>query len=100
MSRLARDGTAKLVSRNQIFRRERGQGIFSWSADHENRIGNLPVDLYSAIICDDNTYMFTVVACSLNSRVLTGHLGVIAVGDFFSPSAMVRWLCNSRDSVG
>ena len=27
--------------------------IFPWSADHVNRIGNLPVDLYSAI-CDDN----------------------------------------------
>ena len=26
---------------------------FPWSADHVNRIGNLPVDLYSAI-CDDN----------------------------------------------
>ena len=53
MSRLARDETAKPVSRNQIFRRERGKEIFPWSADHVNRIGNLPVDLYSAI-CDDN----------------------------------------------
>ena len=53
MSRLTRDGTAKLVSRSQIFSRERGRGIFSLSADHMNRIGNLPVDLYSAI-CDDN----------------------------------------------
>ena len=24
--------------------------IFPWSADHVNRIGNLPVDLYSAVI--------------------------------------------------
>ena len=32
------------VSKHQ-FRR---QGIFPWSADHVNRIGNLPVDLYSA----------------------------------------------------
>ena len=55
MSRLTRDGTAKPVSRNQIFRRERGQGKFfpAWLADHVNRIGNLPVDLYSAI-CDNN----------------------------------------------
>ena len=29
MSRLTRDGTAKPVSQNQIFRRERGQGNFS-----------------------------------------------------------------------
>ena len=27
--------------------------IFTWSADHVNRIGNLSVDLHSAI-CDDN----------------------------------------------
>ena len=27
--------------------------FFPWSADHVNRIGNLPVDLYSAI-CYDN----------------------------------------------
>ena len=53
MSRLTRDGTAKSVSRNQISGREGGQGRFPWSADHVNRIGNLPVDLYSAI-CDDN----------------------------------------------
>ena len=37
MSRLARDGTAEPVSRDQILRRERGQGNihFSCSADHE-----------------------------------------------------------------
>ena len=28
--------------------------FFPWSADHVNRIGNLPVDLYSALICYDN----------------------------------------------
>ena len=42
-----------------------------------NRIGNLPVDLYSTI-CHDNTYIYSVVACTLNSRLLSGHLGVIA----------------------
>ena len=36
MSRLARDGTAEPVSRDQILRRERGQGNidFPCSADH------------------------------------------------------------------
>ena len=63
--------------------------MFPWSADHVN--GNLPVVLYSrAIICDGNTYIYTVFACTLNSRLLSEHLGVIAVGDFFSPSTMVR----------
>ena len=28
--------------------------FFPWSADHVNRIGNLPVDMYSAI-CYDNS---------------------------------------------
>ena len=72
--------------------------IFPWSADHVNRIGNLPVDLYSAIYVMTTTTT-TVVACALNSRLLSGHLGVITVGDFFSPSAVVRWVCNSRDPV-
>ena len=42
MSRLTRDGTAEPVSRDQILRRERGQGntIFPCSAD-PSRIGNL-----------------------------------------------------------
>ena len=37
MSRLTRDGTAEPVSRDQILRRERGQGNihFPCSADHE-----------------------------------------------------------------
>ena len=37
LSRLARDGTAEPVSRDQILRRERGQGSinFPFSADHE-----------------------------------------------------------------
>ena len=38
---------------------------------------------------------------TLNSRLLSGHLGFVAArfGDLFSPSAMVRWVCNSRDPV-
>ena len=105
MSRLTRDGTAEPVSRDQILRHARGQGNvhFPCSADHEQDWQPYPVDPYSAI-CDDHTYIHTyihtVVACTLNSRLLLGHLGVIAVGDFFSPSTMVRWVCNSRDSVG
>ena len=82
MSRLTRDGTAKPVSRNQIFRRERRRKFFPGPDDHVNRIGNLLVVLYSAI-CDDNTYIYTVVVCTLNFRLLSGHLRVIAVGDSF-----------------
>ena len=57
MSRLTRDGTAEPVSRDQITRRERGQGdnYFPCSADHEQDWQTYPVDPYSAI-CDDHTY--------------------------------------------
>ena len=48
-----RDGTAELVSRDQILRNVRGQGniIFPCSADHEQDWQPCPVDPYSAI-CD------------------------------------------------
>ena len=57
MSRLTRDGTAELVSRDQILRHARGQGNvhFPCSADHEQDWQPYPVDPYSAI-CDDHTY--------------------------------------------
>ena len=56
MRKLTRDGTAKSVSRNQFFSANGDKDFFPCSADHVSRIGNLPVDLYSAI-CDDNTYI-------------------------------------------
>ena len=51
MSRLTRDGTAELVSRDQILRRERGQGNvhFPCSADHAHDWQSYPVDPYSAM---------------------------------------------------
>ena len=55
MSRLARDGTAEPASRDQILRRERGQGniIFPCSADHEQNWQPYPVDPYSCyMMCD------------------------------------------------
>ena len=49
MSRLARDRNAEPVSRDQILRRERGQGSnnFLCSADHEQDWQPHPVDPYS-----------------------------------------------------
>ena len=54
MSRLTRDGTAEPVSRDQILRRERGQGNihFLCSADHVQDWQPYPVDPYSCYICD------------------------------------------------
>ena len=68
MSRLTRDGTAEPVSRDQILRHARGQGNmhFPCSADLEQDWQPYPVDpllllllLYSAIICNDHTYIHT-----------------------------------------
>ena len=63
MSRLTRDGTAKPDSRNQILRRERGQGNFPCSADHKQDWPPYAVDLYSAV-CHDHTYMYTYIVLS------------------------------------
>ena len=62
MSRLTRDETAEPVSRDQILRRERGQGNihFPCSTDHEQDWQPYPVDLYSAI-CGDDTYIHTYI---------------------------------------
>ena len=52
MSRLTRDGTAEPVSRDQILRRERGQGNmnFPCSADHVQDWQPYPVDPCSCYI--------------------------------------------------
>ena len=58
MRRLTRDGTAEPVSRDQILRRERGQGNINLpcSADYEQDWQPYPADPYPAI-CDNHTYM-------------------------------------------
>ena len=52
MSRLTRDGTAEPVSRDQILRRERGQGSIHipCSADHEQDWQRSPFDPHVSII--------------------------------------------------
>ena len=73
MGRMTRDGTAESVSRDQIFRRQRGQGNvhFPCSADHEQDWQPYPVDPYSAI-CDDHTYVhpYYSITCLLFVLVL------------------------------
>ena len=58
MGRLTRDGTAEPVSRDQILRRERGQGNIDipCSADHVQDWQPYPVDPYSCYMCD-HTYI-------------------------------------------
>ena len=64
MSRLARDGTAEPVSRDQILRHERGQGIihFSCSADHVQDWQPYPVDPYSCYMCDHTTFVYNLTS--------------------------------------
>ena len=65
MSRLTRDGTAGPVSRDQIPRRERGQGNinFPCSADHVQEWQPYPVDPHSPHSCymRDHTYIHTYI---------------------------------------
>ena len=51
--------------------------IFPWSADHVNRIGNLPVALYSAISYDNNQ---TCQYSSSNTNILYLNILYIVVG--------------------
>ena len=71
MSRLTRDGTAELVSRDQILTHVRGQGniYFPFSADHEQDWQPYPVDPYSAI-CDDHTYIHSVASKYIDSSCM------------------------------
>ena len=62
ISRLARDGTAEAVSRDQILGHERGQGNihFPCSADHDQDWQPYPVDPYSAV-SDNHTYLYNML---------------------------------------
>ena len=58
MSRLTRGGRAESVARDQVLRRERGQGTFNFpcSADQEQDWQPYPVNVYS-ITCDYHTFI-------------------------------------------
>ena len=106
MSRLTRDGTAEPVSRDQILRHARGQGNihFPCSADHDEQDWQpYPVDPYSAIICDDYTYIHTYIhtmICTQKlqyNRLCTGA----AVSQTIQSDTTIRQLGRSKPaSVG
>ena len=56
MNKLTRDGTAETVMRDQVLRRERGQGNIHFSCS-ASRIGNLARLIHTLVICDDRTYI-------------------------------------------
>ena len=91
MSRLTRDGTAEPISRDQILRRERGQGNihFSCSADHVQDWQPYPVDPYSCYTCD-HTY------CRESAGTGPVVLNVAQVtGTAFSGITLDQFLCAS-----
>ena len=79
MSRLTRGGTAEPVSRDQILRRERGQGniYFPSSADREQDWQPYLVDPYSCYMCDHTYTGLTRPLCERSSirRKLASHVG-------------------------
>ena len=80
MSRLTRDGTAEPVSRDQILRRERGQGDihFSFSADPRG-IGNLTRLIHTlAILCMTIHYVMIPVGLRTYSLFVTKS-GIIGI---------------------
>ena len=71
MSRLTRDVTAEPVSRDQILRRERGQGNshFPCPADHEQDSQPYPVDPYSSYMRDHSNVLPVVCFNSKKSTL-------------------------------
>ena len=78
MSRLTRDGTAEPVSRDQIFRHERGQGNiqFPCLADHVQDWQPDPVDPYSCYMCD-HSKSSTTININNNKTLLTQTLTLV-----------------------
>ena len=80
MSRLTRDGTAELVSRDQILRRDRGQGNnihFPCSADHEQDWQPYPVDPYSCDMCDHTYIHIDSVVSKYNTHKLFKKMNIL-----------------------
>ena len=71
MSRLTRDETAESVSRDQILRRERGQGNihFPCSADQEQDWQPYPVDPYSCCMCVTMNNMNRYITLTVPLRI-------------------------------
>ena len=90
MSRLTRDGTAEPVSRDQILRRERGQGIqFPYSADHEQDWEPYPVDPYPIALRDDHTTVVWFYCCCMMPFLL------LAVGRTFPTKTKQKKACGN-----
>ena len=75
MSRLTREGTAEPISRDQILRRERGQGNiqFPCLAEHEQDEQPYPVDPYACYMCH-HTRVHTLTPVAPVVQLVTSKL--------------------------
>ena len=97
MSRLTRGGTIESVSRDQILRRERGQGNihFPCSADHVQDWQPYPVDSYSCYMCHHasiHTYMHAPrqpTRVSSFSLICFCFFGDVAFSEYFCTIAVL-----------
>ena len=102
MRRLTRDGTVEPVSRDQILRRERGQGNihFPCSADHVQDLQPYPVDPYSCYMCNHATVPSPLIHERLKSlehkRCYNIIIGIMS-GSFFVFSSHSFWTSSSLD---
>ena len=79
MSKLTWDRIAEPVSRDQLLRREQGQGNirFPCSADHKQDWQPYLVDPSLAIICDDHTHIHTYYICSSTFELENYYCGLV-----------------------
>ena len=77
MGRLARDGTAEPVSRDNVLRRERGQenieGFFLCSADHEQDY--FRETIFSVANVDRKTLKYIPLFELTTSKIIGNHTG-------------------------
>ena len=113
MSRLVRDGTAEPVSRDQILKRERGQGIIhkkSFSLfSHEQDWQNLPCLVHTLAICVTihtyiHTYIHSITVSAKPCRYYTvcTRSTICAVGRRIEPTLGAlssRYYCCSYGSI-
>ena len=100
MSRLTRDGTAEPVSRDQILRRERGQGNDMFPIQlTTSRIGNLTRLIYTPAMCVTiHTYVHTSLAnISTSSTVRVGSLPTRVAAQSYSSTNYTREATSAVD---
>ena len=95
MSRLTRDGTAEPVSRDQILKRERGQGKVHCpcSADHEQDWYPHSVDPYSCY----TWYVMTIHTCH-TQEIISAHPNSAVLRDGW-PTLSCTLHCKSTVAV-